>query len=166
MFGTGPRSWLLPLLASALLSGCASYYRLDVGGDRAADLYTLYVLVAEENPLKANPAAASLVGPDKIGSYLLFAQFDPEDGEPLRWQEVTANKLTDLVLVSRSQDRKVLTLLVDKTLLESYKGLTVVAVGHGKDGWYAEPVEANLIRLNPGERFDVSRSKIVRRPLK
>jgi hypothetical protein len=166
MSRSGMRSWLLPLVASLALTSCASFYRLEVGGDQADQVRSVFLIAADADPLEGGKVdPAGLIRPDKIGSYLLFAQFDPADGSPLRWQEETVDSRSDMITVRCSSDLRTLTLTVDKALLEAYGGLTLVAVGHGAEGWYAESVDAGKIRLENGVRFDVGSARFVRRPL-
>lgn len=166
MFRPGLRFWLTPFLLATLLCSCASFYRLDVGGDQAEQIRSLFLIVADRNPLGGNDTdAASLIHPDKVGDYLLFAQFDPVEGNPLRWQQVSLDARSDLIQVTLSADLRVATLKIDKSLMEAYSQLTVVAVGHGSEGWYAESVDSGKVRLESGIRLDIGSTRFVRRPL-
>lgn len=165
MFRPGPRFWLTPMLLALLLPSCASFYRLEVGGDQADQIRSVFLLVADRNPLSDSADASSLIRPDKVGGYLMFAQFDPVEGNPLRWQQVSLDSRSDMIKVNVSSDLRVLALTIDKALMEAYGQLTVVAVGHGAEGWYAESIDSGKVRLESGIRFDVGAARFVRRPL-
>jgi hypothetical protein len=166
MVRTGTRFWLPPLLGALMLASCASYYRLEFGGDKAEQVSSVFLIVADANPFDKNSEdVSSLIRPDKVGEYLLFAQYDPVEGNPLRWKEESRNARSDLMKVELSSDARTVTLRIDKSLLEAYSQLTVVAVGHGADRWYAESVDPGEVRLGNGIRLDVGTAKFVRRQL-
>lgn len=158
-------SWLLLLLV-LLLPACASYYRVEVGGDRPEQMRSLFLIVAEQDPLDANSQdVARLIRAEMIGKYLLFAQFDPAGGAPLRWHQQSLRGDSELIRINLNEDQSVVTLRVDKELLKSYGSLAVVAVGHGDGGWYSEVVDAGKIRNEEGLRLDIGASRFVRRQL-
>jgi len=167
MLRTGIRRLVAPLAVALLLSGCASFYRLEVGGTQAEQVRSVFLIVADKDPLGGgNVDAGSLIRPVKLGDYLLFAQYDPIGGGPLRWQEETLDSRSDMIEVGLSEDLATVFVRIDKALLEAYGQLTLVAVGHGVEGWYAEAVDAGKIRLEHGIRFDIGSARFVRRPLK
>ena len=166
MLRTSCRSWLLPLLLACLPSACASYYRVDVGGDRPEQTHSVFVIVADRNPLgKDNPDVSGLIRTERISNYLLFAQFDPDGEVPLRWRQQSLECRSELIKVTLSEDQTLLKLRVDKELMTPYGELTIVVIGHGSERWYAETVEAGKIRSEGGIRLDVGASRFVRRQL-
>lgn len=166
MLRTGPGWWLLPLLF-LLLPGCATYYRVEVGGDRPEQAHSVFLIVADKNPLaQDNKEVSALIRSERIGDYLLFAQFDPYEGTPLRWRQLPPQCRSELIGVELSQDQSVVKLRVDKELLQAYSDLTVIVVGHGANLWYSEVFDSGKIRNEGGVRLEVGTSRFVIRPLK
>lgn len=169
MLKKGTLRLLAPVFGAFALCSCASFYRLEVGGAQAEQVRSLFLLVADQDPLgggKVQPA--DLISPDRVGKYLYFAQYDPIEGNPLRWREEVVNTQfagSDLIKVTLSTDQRTLTLRVNKDLLEDNTGLTVVALGHFAGGWTTESVSASELRREQGIRLDTGSARFARRPL-
>ena len=160
MFRTGTRIRQAALLALLLTSSCASYYRLKVGGERLAQVHSLFLIATNGNPYDGGDPS-ELISPEKTSTYLLFAQFDPkQEGANLCWHQEVLNVQNSLLKLELSKDKKALTLSANKELREAYPELTILAVAYG-DQWYAQAIDAGVIRLEKGMTLNVDASKFV-----
>lgn len=165
--GYGERLRPFMLLLLLLLAGCHSYYRVNVSGDKPDDVRSVFLIVATENPLAGdNNDATMLIRAEKVSDYLLFAQFEPTGGAPLRWRAQRPHRRGDLIEVKLSEDQRRILLSVDKELLEAYGNLSVVAVCHGASRWYAEVFDSGRIRTEDGIRLEAGVSSFVIGPIK
>ena len=171
MFRTGLRPWSLLLLA-LLLQGCSilpswmwtHYYEVEVVGSQPESTHSLFLIVADKDPLEGdNQNLLRLIRAEMISKYLLFAQFDPESGTPMRWRRQSVRGSSEQIRIEVSKDQSLLTLLVDKDLVEAYRDLTVVVVGHGVGGWYSEVFDAGKIRSEDGMRLEIGSARFTRR---
>lgn len=155
--------WLL--LVALLLPGCRSFYRVEVGGEVPESAHSVFLIVADKDPTESvkSEDLVRLIRSDRHSKYLLFAQFDPDKGRPMRWRQQSLRGDSDMLRVRISEDETQLILSVDRALLESYRDLTIVALGHGTDGWYMEVCDAGKIRTEGGVHFDIGTSRFVRR---
>lgn len=159
---------LLLLCLVCLLPGCASWYKVEVGGEAPESTHSVFLIVADTDPIDAFKIEdmSKLITAERISKYLLFAQFDPDSARPLRWRKQSVRGDSDLVKVDLSSDGSVLTLRANKELLTTYPNLAIVVVGHGTEGWYAEAIDPGRIRSEEGTRLDIGSSRFLRRLLR
>lgn len=164
----GALAAVVAAIGLCMLPGCKNYYSVEVTGDSADQVRSVFLIVADPNPLDEAPDdPASLIDPEKIPDYLLFAQYDPEgEMNPMRWREESNEPKTVLIKLDLDRNGRTVQLRIDKELIEGYPGLTFVAVGHGADGWYAEVVEPGQIRFEKGMQLNALSARFVSRPLK
>ncbi len=172
MSRTGLSSWSLLLPLALLLQSCSilpswmwtHYYEVEVTGSQPESTHSLFLIVADKDPLDGDHQdLLRLIRAEMIGKYLLFAQFDPESGKPMRWRRQSVRGNSEQIRIEVSKDESLLTLLVDKDLLDAYRDLTVVAVGHGVGGWYSEVLDAGKIRNEDGMRLEIGAARFMRR---
>ncbi len=159
----GLRAGLLPLVFLCFLfSGCASYYKVYISGDRPEVIESVYVIVAENNPLAKSDMKESELVSDPEQQFLLFAEFLPSEGAPLTWtQHNPPPSIPEMIKLVMPADHRMIRLRVNRKMLETYSELTVLVIGHGSEGWYHWAAKTGQIRLESGMRLQTAASQFL-----
>ncbi|MFT4840659.1 MAG: hypothetical protein ACJAYX_000417 [Planctomycetota bacterium] len=167
MFGSGLRFWLAALVAPLLLTSCASYYELEVTGTPADHNRSVFLIVCEKDDLKLDSELeeelVDLTSSKRAANYLMFGQYDAEAGGELSWKEVhLAREFPHMVSVELSEDLSSLTMVLNKSLGESYGNLAICVLSTDRYGrWFDRRVSATAIDLGSELQLQLDAGKFV-----
>lgn len=154
MSGKGLRFWLAALAAPLLLSSCASYYKIEVTAKASEDHdRSVFLIVYEKEDEKnakedEDEGLVRLTDKERTDKYVLYAQFDSAAGKTIEWKptDVPDIQIPSMLTVALSEENDVLTLTMNKALLEDYPQLYATVLAVGTDGtWFAEDANYKTI---------------------